>query len=54
MLTTSSFAKDRLQALENKASEFLTKSSDLIEFQATVKGIYDKWMAGMFAEKLAS
>lgn len=44
MLTTSSFSKDRMQAFENKADDFLTKSSELSEFQSTIKKIYENWV----------
>jgi len=44
MLTTSSFSKDRLMAFENKADDFLTKSSELVEFQATIQHLYDFWI----------
>jgi DNA-binding response OmpR family regulator len=54
MLTTSSFPKDRLMALENNASDFLTKSSDLTSFQATIKEIHIKWMETSALYNLAS
>jgi CheY-like chemotaxis protein len=44
MLTTSSFSKDRLKAIENNADDFLTKSSELLEFQSTINGVYSAWI----------
>ena len=54
MLTTSSFPKDRLTALENHADQFLTKSSELRELKATIEDIYYRWLSPHLLEKMAS